>query len=255
MISISVVSHAQGNLVEALLKDLSKIAQETPIEILLTKNLPEKTPAIDSQSQLGLRVIENLETQGFGHNHNVAFSIAKGDYFCVLNPDIRLSMNPFPELLAALEDHHNAIVAPQILAPAGQVEDSVRSFPTPWGLVKRLMGMSNDSPLSADAIQPIPVDWAAGMFLLMRSTQYAALGGFDKRFFLYCEDVDLSARAWKSGRRVLLCPQAKAVHDAQRASHRNLKYFRWHFASYARYFSKHFLMSPRLARLRVDQHI
>ena len=255
MISISVVSHAQANLVGALLQDLAKIAEETPIEVLLTKNLPEKTPDVCFPSNRMIRVIENREVQGFGHNHNAAFAVATGDYFCVLNPDIRLSVNPFPVLLTTLADGLNAIAVPQIVGTEGDIQDSARRFPTLWGLIKRVSGMEADHMVPGATAHPIPVDWAAGMFLLMHSTQYAALGGFDQRYFLYCEDVDLSARVWKSGKRVMLCPQATAIHDARRTSHGNFKYLIWHLTSYVRYFIRHSFRSPRAARARVEAEL
>jgi len=255
MISISVVSHEQADLVGALLQDLVKIAEETPIEVLLTKNLPEKTPDVFFPSNCILRVIENREAQGFGHNHNAAFAAAKGDFFCVLNPDIRLSANPFPVLLNTLADHLNAIAVPQILGPEGHVQDSVRHFPTLWRLIKRVSRLEADHIVPSAGATLIPVDWAAGMFLLMRSKQYAALGGFDQRYFLYCEDVDLSARVWKSGKRVVLCTQAIAIHDARRTSHGNFKYLTWHLTSYVRYFIRHSLRPPRAARARVEAEL
>jgi hypothetical protein len=155
-------------------------------------------------------------------------------------------------LLNTLADELNAIAAPQIFGTDGNVQDSVRGFPTLWRLIKRVSGMEYDQTVPSAAIDPIPVDWAAGMFLVMRSTQYAALGGFDQRYFLYCEDVDLSARVWKSGRRVMLCPQATAIHDARRTSHTNGRYFIWHLTSYIRYFITHFWHSPRAARAHVE---
>lgn len=57
------------------------------------------------------------------------------------------------------------------------------------------------------------------------------------------EDVDLCARLWRSGRRVMLCPAVRVVHDARRASRRDLRHMRWHAASMARYFRKHALRS------------
>ena len=59
------------------------------------------------------------------------------------------------------------------------------------------------------------------MFMLVRSADYMAVGGFDEGFFLYYEDVDICARLWRSGRKVVICPEAIVVHDARRASRYN----------------------------------
>jgi GT2 family glycosyltransferase len=76
-----------------------------------------------------------------------------------------------------------------------------------------------------------PFYWLAGMFLLARADAFQAVGGFDERFFLYCEDYDLCARFYGAGYALASVPAASAVHDAQRDSHRAFKYLRWHVGS------------------------
>lgn len=80
--------------------------------------------------------------------------------------------------------------------------------------------------------------------MLFQAEDYKRVKGFDEGFFLYYEDVDICARLWKAGCRVLACPKAQVVHDARRASHRNLRYMRWHVSSVVRYLSKHWLRFP-----------
>jgi N-acetylglucosaminyl-diphospho-decaprenol L-rhamnosyltransferase len=62
------------------------------------------------------------------------------------------------------------------------------------------------------------------------------LHGFDERYFLYYEDVDLCGRLCLAGLRVVVCPDSQVVHHAQRSSRRSLKYLRWHLASMLRFF-------------------
>jgi N-acetylglucosaminyl-diphospho-decaprenol L-rhamnosyltransferase len=64
---------------------------------------------------------------------------------------------------------------------------------------------------------------------------FRELRGFDERYFLYYEDVDLCRRLRKRGYEVVLVPSASAVHDARRESHRNLRHLSWHLASIARF--------------------
>ena len=72
--------------------------------------------------------------------------------------------------------------------------------------------------------------------MLFPRTVFEQLGGFDETYFLYYEDVDLCARLRKLGYRVGYCADVSVVHDARRASHRNLSYLRRHLASMARFF-------------------
>ena len=78
-------------------------------------------------------------------------------------------------------------------------------------------------------------DWVAGMLLMFRAPVYAELSGFDERYFLYYEDVDLCRRLRKRGYEVRLVPSVSAVHDARRESRRSLRHMRWHLASVLRF--------------------
>lgn len=245
MISISVVSHAQGGLVHMLLSDLAGISRETNFEVILTKNIPEQLPFAIDAYPFSVRLIENQAPKGFGANHNQAFISASGTYFCVMNPDIRLTENPFPKLLPTLGNENVGIVAPQVVGTNGAVEDSVRRFPTPLGLIAKLFGL-NDGRYSVPRNgKPYWADWVGGMFMLFRSDIYRLLNGFDESYFLYYEDVDICTRMWKMGWQVVANPKVLVTHDARRTSRHDVRYIMWHIESMARYFIKHCWRLPR----------
>lgn len=228
MITVSVVSHAQGGLAARLLRDLASLGR-ADCQVILTVNVPE---AIAPGT--GAELIHNGEPRGFGANHNAAFRRAKGDYFCVLNPDIRLPRDPFPALLEELREPSVGVVAPRITDPAGRTEDSVRRFPTFGSLVRKLLGARPGAEYSLDN-GPLPVDWVGGMFMLFRRDAFERVRGFDERFFLYYEDVDICRRLHGAGFRVVATPRAQAIHEAQRASRRNPRYMAMHARSMLRY--------------------
>ena len=244
MISISIVSHGQCGLVEALLDDLSACARYVPFEVLLTLNIPEAPRFALERFPYPLRILENPIPKGFGANHNAAFSYATKQWFCVMNPDIRLPENPFPHMLAELERLRGALIAPATLSPTGRCEDSVRHFPTLCSLVMKAIGADNGMYAYSLDDDTFRADWVGGMFMLFRAEDFRRVAGFDEGFFLYYEDVDICARLWKAGGKVLVCPKARAIHDAQRASRRDFRYMRWHLSSMARYFAKHWLRLP-----------
>lgn len=238
LVSISIVSHRQAELVHLLLRDLS-MHGKTTIEVLLTVNVPESLPFDPARFEFPVQITDNVEVRGFGANHNAAFQLCKGKHFCVMNPDIRLESDPFPALFACLEDPQAGIVAPMIRNPAGAIEDSARRFPTPWTILKKALRSSPAVEYPIGRSEPVYPDWVAGMFMLIPSRLYAEIGGFDERYFLYYEDVDLCARLASRDRRVVLCPGAIAVHDARRQSRSSLRYLRWHFLSMLRFFLTH----------------
>lgn len=240
VIDISVVNHAHGNMVGNLVAKLQSFPEIG--QVILTRNIPDIDGVVAAENTL---IIQNTKPKGFGTNHNAAFAHAPAPYFCVLNPDIELPTNPFPALLAALNDSGAAVLAPAVVNSTGSPEDSARRFPTLSQLVTKLLG-GHDGRYALQPTQgPTPVDWVAGMFMLFRTADFHAIGGFDENFFLYYEDVDICTRLWHAGRPVMVCPQVQVVHDAQRASHKNWKFMQWHAASMARYFWKHWGRLPR----------
>jgi len=232
-VTISVISHHQFFLVEKLLMDLSMHCSMDIGDVILTVNV-EEARTIDSGYDFPVQIINNNIPQGFGTNHNAAFKLAKGDFFCVLNPDIRLTMNPFPALLEFACQPDVGVVAPRVVNNSGQREDSERRFPTPWELMKKIAG--GKSAIWSDAHPVSSPDWIAGMFMLFPRSVFEELHGFDERYFLYYEDVDLCARLALAGYKRLVCTDVSVVHDARRSSHGNLRYAALHLQSIFRFF-------------------
>ena len=234
-ISISIVSHLQAPLLKKLLDDLNRCCKTYPLELLLTLNLPEELNFNTNDFRFPVTVIVNLAPRGFGENHNLAFKRSSGQLFCVMNPDIRLDEEVFADLQACLQDPAVGVAAPVVVSAGGSMEDSARKFPTPLRILCKAFGgcWNSDYVVKGETVFP---DWVAGMFMLFRREVFEKLGGFDERYFLYYEDVNLCARLCLQGYKVALCPAAKVVHHAHRSSHRNLKYLFWHLTSMLRYF-------------------
>ncbi len=235
LISVSIVSHGQGPMLPGLLTDLASHCRGHDLECLLTLNIPEALPFDPASLPFPVHVIRNDHPLGFGANHNQAFAASRGDYFCVMNPDIRLPADPFARLLDRLAEPAVALAAPLVLDPYGNIEDSARRFPSPFTILckafRRCQG--SDYDMEQGLIHP---EWVGGMFMLFRRDSFAALHGFDEGFFLYYEDVDLCARLRLAGQDIVLDPAVSIVHHAQRSSRSSMRYLRWHLASMARYF-------------------
>lgn len=233
-VSISIVSHGQADLVVKVLGDIAAYCHDE-IEILLTLNIEETLPAELEILPFPITMIRNDAPKGFGANHNAAFAVARGRDFCVLNPDIRLSNDPFPELVGCLSDNRVGMVAPLVVDSKGEIEDSARRYPTPFRILAKILRKRRVPDYATNRGNVSP-DWVAGMFMLIPAEVFRSIGGFDERYFLYYEDVDLCARLRIAGYDVRLCSNARVVHEARRQSHRSLKYLRWHITSMLRFF-------------------
>jgi hypothetical protein len=111
----------------------------------------------------------------------------------------------------------------------------MRRLPNPWRIFRRLFGPRPlDYDMKSGIVRP---DWVGGMFMLFTHAAYEAVNGFDERYFLYYEDVDISARLRLLGYDIQVDPRVTVIHDGAYSSHRSWKYFKYHVASMFRFFT------------------
>lgn len=252
--SLSIVSHGHQLYIVPLLKQLALLEQHD-FEVILTLNVPEVLPPEFDVNALPFKMylIVNPSPKGFAVNHNAAFMLSNGENFVVLNPDIRLLDDPFPALLEMVERCAGCICAPLIVGGNGEVEESARNFPSPYLLIRKLIGRIFNLRLPREIVPEddtmLVPDWAAGMFLVVPRHIYTALHGFNERYFLYFEDVDFCARARLAGFKVLVNKNIRVVHEAQRDSHRKLKFLVWHLHSACKFFISAAYLKIQLGRV------
>jgi GT2 family glycosyltransferase len=235
-----VVSHDQDDLVNQLLASLARQCPADRVVVTVTRNTKAALPLVSSP--FPVQVLSNPCPRGFGANHNRAFATCREPFFCVLNPDIRFIDDPFPRLLACLEHDEVGVAGPFLRDTQGQVQDNGRSFPTPGRIARRLLTRSEHDAIFKPSRQGYVVsDWIAGMFMIFRACDYQKIGGFDQRYFLYCEDADICMRLRRLGLLTCRHPRAWAIHDPARQSHRHWRYLVWHTSSLVRFWHRFFL--------------
>ena len=251
-VTLSIVSHGHGQMVWNLVKRLSQL--DCISQIIVTLNIAELVP---QSLPDGVIVIKNSAPMGFGANHNQAFKKCQTEFFGVINPDIELVADPFPELLKTLSDNRISVVGPRVVNINGENEDSLRKFPTPIGLFKRylLAWGKEDAFIFYDNL--IIPEWIAGMFMLFKTRDYQDICGFNTNYFMYCEDAEICTRLWQLGKWVAVNPKARVTHQARRASRSSLHHFYWHTASLIRYAVKYTARLPLISTviLRAEHSI
>ncbi|MGH7759189.1 MAG: glycosyltransferase family 2 protein [Candidatus Dormibacteria bacterium] len=191
--------------------------------------------------QVRLLVLErNL---GFGAANNLAARHLPGDYLLLVNPDARLGSRALPTMLEALvASPKRGAISPRVDRPDGRLDAACRrTFPTPMSAFWRLAGVSRLLPRSARFgsynLTHLPVDLATeidsgtGACLLLRRWVWERVGGFDRRFYMYGEDLDLCWRIKELGLAVWYEPRARVLHLKGRSSEqvplRMLVAFHW----------------------------
>ncbi len=226
-VTVSVVSHGQALMLTDLLQDLSQISScrtSTVNRVVVTHNLPQPDWHCPVELNDCCHSIENRHPRGFAANHNAAFAWCDTEWFAVVNPDIRFSNDVFAQLIARAKPQ-DAILGPALLDPKSERAAPNRGLLTPWEILRRRM------PDWQPAVDPV---WLPGAFLLIRSEMFRRVGGFDERFYLYAEDFDLCARLRLAGGQLHFVQDISVRHAAQRHSHVQWRYLRWHVTSLLR---------------------
>jgi len=236
LLSISVVSHAQAQLVSRLLSSLERYERDLDYELILLENSQGRPGHDWSALDRPVKFVANDKPRGLAHNWNTAFAHSRGEYLCLLNPDLVFVEPVFPSLIQDIRRGQADIVAPAIYDPSGRLQASAREFPSAWSIFMRRL-TPGYAELENLELLPNNPDWIAGMFLLMRSEVYQNLGGMNERYYLYFEDVDFCARARLAGYQLSVNKRIRVVHDAQRSSRRHPKYLVWHVLSAIRFLS------------------
>jgi N-acetylglucosaminyl-diphospho-decaprenol L-rhamnosyltransferase len=159
---------------------------------------------------------------GYGQAANLGAAWCGEGDLLICNPDIVVTPGTLRHLVAALAaDNAAAVVGPQLKNLDGTIYPSARTFPSLADAAGHgLIGLVwPDNPFSRryrlldwDHGQRRAVDWVSGACFLIRRQAWAGLGGFDARYFMYMEDVDLCWRAGRQGWRVLYDPAGEVVH-------------------------------------------
>ena len=157
-----------------------------------------------------VRVVETGANLGFAAGANRGADAARGDVLLFLNPDAR----PAREAVALLADTL-ALVPGAGFAGGGLVDAAGRWQPAAarFGALAHLLLDTTPGRLPARwRRRPYAVEWVYGTFMAVRRDLFRQLGGFDVRFFMYGEDMDLCHRAARVGARTILVPGARAIH-------------------------------------------
>jgi len=193
-----------------------------------------------------IELLTNPYNHGFGAGHNSVFSkyIDLADYFLVCNPDISFSKGEISSLYSYCVKNKIDFSIPKILYPDGTLQYACKLLPNPTQLFIRRF-LNNKNKLNeeyelhhADYNKSFFAPSFSGCCMLLSNSAIKYSNGFDERFFLYFEDVDLSRRLCDSDLRVAYCPLSKVYHEAQRRSYINYKFLFYHIVSALKYFNK-----------------
>lgn len=201
---------------------------------------------------------------GFGAACNLAARNIDLENFVFLNPDAVLKPGALIQLMNTLHECQNAIIGGLITDNTGKEQRGARR--SRLGLLNALLSFSGlsrpgegagflrDFNQNREPLPPAPIEVGAisGAFFAIRKSDFERLGGFDEKYFLHVEDIDLCARHKALGGKIIFDPNAIVTHigGASNAS----KYFvEWHkFKGLMRYFLKFESFSGKIGAILVS---
>lgn len=170
----------------------------------------------------GVQVLRNGKNLGFAAACNQGAALGGGQFILFLNPDAAVFQDTIRrsvEFMLRPDSVDVGICGVQLVDAAGIVQRSCARFPDAKMYLAQAFGFAGVSPsrfshimMTFDHQETRDVDHVMGAYLLIRRSLFESLGGFDERFFVYLEDLDLALRAKRLGWRSVFLAQARAYH-------------------------------------------
>jgi GT2 family glycosyltransferase len=235
--------------VTAIRELLAQLLTQGARLIYLIDNSPKEFDAFENWvPHPRVVAVSTRKNLGYGRANNLAIrdSVRRHRYHLICNPDVSLGPETLPRLERLLESRPDVgLCSPRIVGTDGKLHHLCKRLPSPLDLAIRrfapatwfasqrahyeMRDQSYDGPMEAPFL--------SGCFMFFRSSVLAQLDGFDERYFLYIEDLDLSRRAATVARN-LYFPDTQIVHVAGRGAHKSLRLLRYFGVSVLRYFNK-----------------
>lgn len=172
----------------------------------------------------GVTVMRQARNRGFGSTVNLGASAASGDLLLILNSDLTIEDGFIEELLAQSAEWQPAIISPQV-REHGELAATSRRWPTArraffsWltplarlrdrSVWRRLVGHYEPASIPLEGQK---VDWVVGACMLIPRMVFEVAGGFDERFHMNSEEVDLQKRMSQAGIPSVVIPKVTVDH-------------------------------------------
>jgi len=223
-ISIIIVSYNVRSYLSNSIDSILKSSIKNIELIIVDNNSFDDTVEYISQNYPSIKLIPNSSNVGFGRAVNQGARIANSDYLLILNPDTIIEEDTLKKLVNYIETNDKiGMVGPKILNADGSLQLSCkRSFPTIKSAIPKILGLDKLFPNSKwfgrynltflDPDKNHVVDAISGSCMLIRNKVFKKIGGFDEKFFMFGEDIDICLRVWKANFEVHYFPETKIIH-------------------------------------------
>lgn len=225
-LSIIIVSYNTCQMTLECIRSVFDETKTTKFEIIIVDNASHDNSAEEIEKEFGSKInlIKLSDNVGFAAGNNMAVKYASSDLILLLNPDTIVLDKAIDKLVAFSNQHNDSMIWGGITLYADRSLNPTSCWGkiTLWSVFCSASGLSllfKNNPLfnreqyggwKRNTVKE--VDIVSGCFLLIKSSLWDKLGGFDKDFFMYAEDADLCLRASNLGAKPLVSPDAVIIH-------------------------------------------
>lgn len=185
-----------------------------------------------------VRFIQSKTNLGFARANNFAFEHSTGQVVLLLNPDTEVVGDAIPRMFRAVQSVPDAgIVSCKLLNTDLSTQTScIKRFPTILGEVLSIewlrlkwphFSLWSLAPLYSESPEPFRVEAVCGACQMIPREVYAAVGGLSSKYFMYAEDIEISAAALAKGKSTYYVGDAKIVHHGGQSSTGKDRGSRW----------------------------
>ncbi len=247
MLSAAIVTYNGKEQSVSAVNSVLEHTKKYPLSLYVIDNASLDSTPDEIEKIEGVTLIRQKKNIGFGGGHNAVLGEKLGKYHAVINPDIELDSDVLAHLVDVMEENSDiALVSPKIMGADGLEQHLPKRHPTLrylfLGRLSRLGGIFKKIRKKYTREEEnfenlTDIEFCSGCFFLIRSEVFKKIGGFDKRYFMYMEDADLSREVLKYGR-VVFDPTVSVKHLWKRESARSLKFLFIHLSSAFKYLIK-----------------
>ncbi len=193
-----------------------------------------------------IKLVENKENVGFSKANNQGVAIAKGAYVCILNPDIAVPKNVFKKSLefANTKSDLGALGVRLIDGTGNFLPESKRNIPKPKVVFNKITGIKSTKnsyyASQIDQTEIGEVSVLVGAFMLLKTTVYKEVDGFDEEYFMYGEDIDLSFKLLKAGYKNYYLGDITVLHYKGESTTKDKTYLKRFYGAMHIFYKKHF---------------
>lgn len=235
MISIVTVNYKTKNYLKKLIESVQTHISEPFEYIIVDNDSGDNLDEFESQYEF-VKVVYNPNNAGFGSGINVGASHAKGAYIYFLNPDTHLLSDIISLQKNVFDQHDNVGLVGGCLSKS---DGSVQAYQYGEEPSLRDIFTAKKKRQSHDNTRVQQVDWVSGGAMMVSKEAFDKVGGFDERFFMYFEDIDLCKRLREAGYRVYWTPEAKLFHAEGGAEAVYRKTKERYYASQRKFYAKY----------------